>query len=109
MILTRENLTEIGTHFARELLANVRGDLSLDLALIASDPDYLDRLLNEHEAAAFLDLKVATLRSWRCRGDGPKFFRPSGKCIKYTRRDLIAYKNAHTVSSTSELLGGLEA
>jgi len=50
-------------------------------------------LLNEKEAAAYLDLSPATLRTWRCREKGPVFHRvsrgPNG--IKYAVVDLDAY------------------
>lgn len=50
-------------------------------------------LLNEKEAAAYLDLSPATLRTWRCREKGPTYYRvargPNG--IKYIVEDLDAY------------------
>ena len=55
---------------------------------LARDPDYLDRLLAEREAAGFLDHKVKTLQDWRVNGRGPKFVRISARSIKYRRRDL---------------------
>lgn len=53
-----------------------------------------DRLLTEAQAAAFLGLRPATLRSQRSRknSDGGlviiPFVKLSGKCIRYTLADL---------------------
>ena len=66
------------------------------------DPDYLDRLLNEVEAADFLGLKDRTLQEWRIKGCGPRFVRLSARAIKYRRRDLIAHCEARLRSSTAE-------
>ena len=50
-------------------------------------------LLNEKEAAAYIGLAPATLRTWRCREIGPAYHRvsrgPNG--IKYAVGDLDAY------------------
>lgn len=67
-----------------------------------SDPDYLDRLINENEAAAFLGYTVRALQNWRVRGGGPKFVKVSARSIRYRRRDLIAWIERLTRSSTSD-------
>ena len=69
---------------------------------LARDPDYLDRLIDEGEAAGFLDHKVKTLQDWRVNGRGPKFIRISARSIKYRRRDLIQFAEERLVSSTSD-------
>ena len=71
---------------------------------LARDPDYLDRLINENEAAHFLSYSVRTLQNWRVRGGGPEFIRVSGRSIRYRRRDLIAWCESHKRVSTSDMI-----
>jgi hypothetical protein len=64
-----------------------------------------DRLLNEHEAAAFLGLAVATLRRWRWSGGGPEFCKlgsARGSAVRYSPAALSAFVLAGTRSSTSD-------
>ena len=68
---------------------------------LARDPDYLDRLIHEDEAARFLGYTTRCLQNWRVRGGGPKFVKVSGRSIRYRRRDLITWAEAHLVESTS--------
>lgn len=67
----------------------------------ARDPDYLDRLVNEGEAALFLGYTVRCLQNWRVRGGGPRFVKVSSRSIRYRRRDLLAWTEQHLQSSTS--------
>lgn len=69
----------------------------------AQDPDYLDRLITEGEAADFLGYTVRALQNWRVRGGGPRFVRVSARSIRYRRRDLIGWSETRLVSSTSEI------
>jgi predicted DNA-binding transcriptional regulator AlpA len=71
-----------------------------------TDPDYLDRLLTEIEAADFLGYTIRALQNWRLRGGGPPFIRISGRSVRYRRRDLIAWIESRSVRSTSEALEG---
>lgn len=50
------------------------------------DPDHLDRLIPEAEAADFLGYSVRALQNWRLRGGGPVFVRVSCRSIRYRRR-----------------------
>lgn len=59
-------------------------------------------LLNEHQAAAFLNVAVKTLRNWRCRGDGPAFIKLGAKCIRYRDSDLWAFVARAVRRSTSD-------
>lgn len=70
--------------------------------ILSRDPDYLDRLIAEQEAAGFIGYSVRALQGWRLRGGGPKFIRVSSRSIRYRRRDLIEWAEAHLKSSTSE-------
>lgn len=69
---------------------------------LPTDPDFFDRLLNEKEAADFLSYTVRALQNWRVRGGGPRFVKVSARSIRYRRRDLLAWIEAHLQSSTSE-------
>jgi len=66
------------------------------------DPDYLDCLIREREAAKFLGYNARTLQNWRFRGCGPKFVRVSSRSIRYRRRDLIVWAEERLVYNTSE-------
>jgi len=58
-------------------------------------------LLNETNAARFLDIKPATLAAWRYRGTGP-IFRKIGRLVRYLQRDLEEYLEGQARRSTSE-------
>lgn len=61
----------------------------------AADRKDDDALLNEVQAAQFLNLSVRTLQAWRLKAVGPRHVR-AGRAIRYRRRDLIAWIDAHT-------------
>jgi Helix-turn-helix domain len=54
-----------------------------------------DALLNEVQAADFLDLSIRTLQAWRLRGSGPPFVK-AGRAVRYRRRDLLDWIEANT-------------
>ncbi len=58
-------------------------------------------LINEHQVAARLGLKVATLRRWRWAGRGPPFFK-LGSAIRYAAEDIDAFIQAARRTSTSD-------
>jgi predicted DNA-binding transcriptional regulator AlpA len=66
-------------------------------------PDYLDRLLCEKDAAAFLGYTIRALQNWRLRGGGPQYVKISARSIRYRRRDLLGWVEARLQTSTSEL------
>ena len=53
--------------------------------------DYLDCLINEKEAAEFLNFSISTLQNWRCVGKGPEFIKISQRTVRYRRRELNAW------------------
>lgn len=67
-----------------------------------SEADYLDRLINEHEAARLLGYTVRALQNWRVRGGGPAFIKVSSRSVRYCRRDLIAWIEKHRRFNTSQ-------
>jgi len=67
-----------------------------------TNPEYLDSMIRETEAARFLGYSVRALQNWRVRGDGPSFIKTSRRALRYRRRDLIAWAEAHRVANTSQ-------
>jgi len=67
----------------------------------SDDPDHLDCLINEVQAAKFLGYTVRALQNWRVRGGGPPFVKVSARSIRYRRRDLIAWAEERLQLSTS--------
>lgn len=61
----------------------------------------LPRLMNEHEAAEYLAVRVATLRRWRWAGRGPRFVK-IGAAVRYDPTDLDAVIEAGRRTSTSD-------
>ena len=66
------------------------------------DPDHLDRLINEIDAADYLGLSERTLQKWRVTGGGPRFVKVSGRMVRYRRRDLMDWSEARLRAHTSE-------
>lgn len=66
------------------------------------DPGYWYTLIDEEAAADFMDVVRRTMQGWRQRGDGPRFVRISGRCIKYRRIDLRGFSEAQLRTSTSD-------
>lgn len=62
-------------------------------------------LIADAEAARFLGISPSTMRSWRCRGVGPRFVKlGSGKkaAVRYDLRDLAQFiDNGRRVSHSS--------
>jgi len=59
------------------------------------------RLLNEHEAAYALGLKVATLRRWRWAGKPPRYLK-IGSAVRYDPEELADFMDAARRTSTSD-------
>lgn len=60
------------------------------------------RLLNEHEAAEILQIRVSTLRSWRCTGKVKLKFCRIGRAIRYSPSDVAAFIEEGKATSTTE-------
>lgn len=65
-------------------------------------PDYWYCLINQKAAANFMGVVPRTMEGFRQRGDGPRFVRISGRCVKYRRIDLREYSEAQLRTSTSD-------
>lgn len=66
------------------------------------DPDYLDRLITERDAAYFLGYTMRALQNWRLRGGGPAFVKVSKRSIRYRRRDLLTWVESKLAEHTSQ-------
>ncbi len=64
-------------------------------------------LLNEHQAAETLGLKVATLRRWRWAGK-PPYFLKIGSAVRYDPSELSTYIEAARRTSTSDTGGTVD-
>ena len=54
----------------------------------------MEKLLDQVEAAALLNLKPRTLEAWRLRGQTDLPFRKVGpKAVRYAEADVIAFAN----------------
>lgn len=72
----------------------------------STDPDFLDRLITEAEAAKILGYSRRALQNWRVRGGGPAYVCVSARSIRYRRRDLIAWAESKLARNTSEAREG---
>lgn len=52
-----------------------------------TDPDRIESLLTETEAAGYLKLTTRTLQAWRWKGGGPTYLK-LGSSVRYRRTDL---------------------
>ncbi len=64
-------------------------------------PDF-DQLFRQEEAAALLSVSPRCMENWRHRGEGPKFVRVSGRCIRYRKSDLTLFVEERLRTSTSD-------
>lgn len=58
-------------------------------------------LLDPKAAGAYLDLSEWTLAEWRCKGNGPRYFKV-GNRVRYSLAELNIWLEARSVVSTSE-------
>jgi len=65
-----------------------------------SADDNIDLLL-PREAAEYLRSSTSTLSKWRLFGTGPRYV-TLGRLIRYRRRDLDAWLDGNTRSSTAD-------
>ncbi len=69
-------------------------------ALALKQSSQQSRLIDEHEAAYRLGLKVATLRRWRWAGKPPRFLK-IGSAVRYDPAELAAFVEASRRTSTT--------
>lgn len=66
------------------------------------DPDFLDRLLDEDQAAALIGFTPRALQGWRVKGGGPLYVKVSARAIRYRRRDLHAWIESRLRAHSAE-------
>lgn len=69
------------------------------ISLVSQDPD---ALLNEAQAAELIGLTPRFLQARRQRGNGPLFVRVSDRCVRYRRKDLLAWSAERLKASTAD-------
>jgi len=69
-----------------------------DFATVSPPPK---ATLKTPEAAAYLNIKPATLEQWRWNGRGPRFIKLS-RSVRYRQADLDAFIGERVFSSTTE-------
>ena len=65
-------------------------------------PEYDDEVLTTEEAAKFAKHSPRTFEHLRCSGNGPPYFKPSPKVVRYLKSDVLASLEASRRTSTSE-------
>jgi predicted DNA-binding transcriptional regulator AlpA len=59
----------------------------------------MDPYLKTDQAAAILQLSPKTLEQWRHEGRGPRFYRRSHRCVRYSLADLQAWLEKSAVDN----------
>jgi predicted DNA-binding transcriptional regulator AlpA len=57
---------------------------------------------NEKRSAAYIGVSSATLRLWRSKGEGPRYFKAGEKLIRYRKGDLDEWIEARLSASPME-------
>jgi predicted DNA-binding transcriptional regulator AlpA len=57
---------------------------------------------NEKRSAAYIGVSDATLRLWRSKGEGPRYFKAGEKLIRYRKGDLDSWIEARLSTSAME-------
>jgi len=60
-----------------------------------------DEPLREAKAARHVGVNYETLRQWRRKGIGPRYFKAGQKLIRYRKADLDSWINARLSAPTS--------
>ena len=76
-------------------------------ALALKQSSQQSRLIDEHEAAYRLGLKVATLRRWRWAGKRPRFLK-IGSAVRYDPAELADFIEAARRTSTTDTGGAVD-
>ena len=61
-------------------------------------PDRNTLTLTERAVADMLGVKLPTMRLWRRTGRGPRAYRLSYRCVRYSPRDVDTWLRARAVS-----------
>lgn len=66
-------------------------------------PQDPEALLTETQASLLSGLSIRWYQKKRQVGGGPKFVRISSRCVRYRRKDLLAYFEERLATSTSDI------
>ena len=64
----------------------------------------LDQLLTEKQAADLICYTQRALQNWRVRGGGPHYVKVGGRSVRYQRRDVLNWIEAHKRKHSSQIL-----
>ena len=67
----------------------------------ATPPASISEILNNEQAASYIQVKPSTLNNWRVAGSGPPFCK-IGSAVRYRRADVDAWLASKVIKSTSE-------
>jgi helix-turn-helix protein len=56
-------------------------------------------MLTPAQAAAILHVEPRTLEGWRRLRTGPRYFRYSGRCVRYRPEDLREWLDGHAIDT----------
>lgn len=54
-------------------------------------------VMSPAELSKHIGVSIPTLYRWRTQDDGPAYSQPSERIVRYLRRDVIAWLDAHRV------------
>lgn len=63
-------------------------------------------VMTEAEAAAYLGFAPNTLRQWRAEGVGPRYSKPAGSAVRYSRKALDEWLDRGTLATAAHSLRG---
>ena len=72
--------------------------LSTQTTAVTTDAPPMLPMLNEHQVADLLNIKVKTLRAWRQKKKGPRFAR-IGRSVRYRPEDVSLFIKSSVVSN----------
>lgn len=58
-----------------------------------------ESILDEHQCADLLRIKLRTLREWRYQNSGPPFVRITKQCIRYRMKDVEKWMEERLVDN----------
>ncbi len=64
--------------------------------------DHDTRFLKPSQVAEILNVSVATLAAWRSQKRGPRFFRPSGRLVRYSLDDVRRFMEGSPVATADQ-------
>ena len=79
-------------------------DAALGATMNDSASNTAGKILTEHETAAYLKVKIFSLRKWRREGGGPPYIRCGGRIIRYVEADIANWLFEKTFRSQAHEL-----